>query len=1079
MRPLRRSLPRRVLLLLAFVLAGVGGALAYFISTGAGTAGATVGALSAPTITAATPGAGTVSLSWSTVTAPASPAVTYYVTRAGGTVGGNCPSSAATATTSTSCTDSGLTKGTYTYTVTAVWQSWTATSASSQVTLASGAISKFVVGAPVTATAGTPFSATITAEDAQSNTVTSYTGGQTITFSGPSNAPSGTAPTYPASVTFANGVATPSPSITLYDAQTTTVTATQGSVSGTSGNITVSAGANHQIGASAASPQTAGTAFNVTLTAQDAWGNPTGTLTGTKNMTFSGPSKSPNNTAPTYPATATFTAGVATASVTLVDVQTTTITANDTTDTYNGTASNNITVSAGSASSFTVSAPTTATAGTPFPDTITALDPYGNTATGYTGSQTITFTGPANAPGGTAPTYPASVTFTNGVATPSITLYDAQTTTLTAKQGTISGTSGNITVSAGANHQIGASAASPQTAGTAFNVTLTAQDSWGNPTGTLTGTKNLTFSGPSNSPNNTAPTYPATATFTAGVATASVTLVDVQTTTITANDTTDSYNGIPSNNITVNSASTAASFTVSTPATNPTAGTAFTETITALDAYGNTDTSYTGSQTITFTGPANAPNGTAPTYPASVTFTNGVGSPSITLYDAQTTTLTAKQGTVTGTSSSFTVGSATASQISFTTQPAGATAGFAFTTQPAVTAKDTYGNVATGYAKTITLSIKSGTGTSGAVLSGCTSSLSSGITTFAGCAINVNGTAYQLNATDGTLTATSSAFNVTSATTVTKTASGTYTLTVPAGATDFNFTLHGAGGGGGGDYTGTAATGGAGGSVSGTITIPSSATSTTFTVVVGGGGGGGGGSAVHTGGAAGAGTSACAAGGAGGTAADNPATGGGGGGAATCVYLQGAPANTLVTIGGGGGGGGYGTGSGAGGAGGGGPTSNPGTNTAGSGTTAGGAIGGGGGVTLTAGAFPFTITNTAGTAGTGTGNGVVGGTCSGGTCGAGGVGGGGNYNGGGGGGGGMASGGGGGGGPILTPAAGGGGGSAYTGGTQSGSNNYTVAVSSASNGGGSAGGAGGNGGATGSAGTAGSASFTGPGLTLA
>ena len=261
-------------------------------------------------------------------------------------------------------------------------------------------------------------------------------------------------------------------------------------------------------------------------------------------MTFSGPSKSPNNTAPTYPATAAFSAGVATASVTLVDVQTTTITANDTTDTYNGTASNNITVNAGGASSFTVSAPTTATAGTPFPDTITALDPYGNTATGYTGSQTITFTGPANAPGGTAPTYPASVTFTNGVATPSITLYDAQTTTLTAKQGTISGTSGNITVSAGANHQIGASAASPQTAGTAFNVTLTAQDSWGNPTGTLTGTKNLTFSGPSNSPNNTAPTYPATATFTAGVATASVTLVDVQTTTITANDTTDSYNGI-------------------------------------------------------------------------------------------------------------------------------------------------------------------------------------------------------------------------------------------------------------------------------------------------------------------------------------------------------------------------------------------------------------------------------------------------------------------------------------------------------------------------------------------------------
>ena len=311
----------------------------------------------------------------------------------------------------------------------------------------------------------------------------------------------------------------------------------------------------------------------------------------------------------------------------------------------------------------------------------------------------------SNAPSGAAPTYPSSVTFTNGVGSASITLFDAQTTTITANQSGITGTTGNITVSAGANHQIAASAASPQTAGTAFNVTLTAQDTWGNPTGNLTGTKNLTFSGPSKSPNNTSPTYPATATFSSGVATASVTLVDVQTTTITANDTTDSYNGTASNNITVNAGS-ASSFTVSAPAT-ATAGTAFTETLTALDAYGNTATSYTGSQAITFTGPATSPGGTAPAYPASVTFTNGVATPSITLYDAQTTTLKATQGTITGTSASFTVGSATASQISFTTQPAGATAGFAFTTEPVVTARDAYGNTATGYAKTVTLSIKS------------------------------------------------------------------------------------------------------------------------------------------------------------------------------------------------------------------------------------------------------------------------------------------------------------------------------------------------------------------------------------
>ena len=611
MRRLRRLRPR-LLLLAAVVLGSVGAAYAFFTSTGAGTASASVGTLSQPTITAAAAGAGTVSLSWSAVSAPASPGVVYYVTRAGGTVGGNCPTSVATATSTTSCTDSGLTKGTYTYTVTAVWQSWTATSASSQATLASGALSQFVVTAPATATAGTAVTATVTAEDAQGNKVTSYTGSQAITFSGPSNAPGGTAPTYPASVTFTNGSG--SASITLYDAQTTTVTATQGSVSGTSGNITVSAGANHQIAASAASPQTAGTAFNVTLTAQDSWGNPTGNLTGTKNLTFSGPSKSPNNTSPTYPATATFSSGVATASVTLVDVQTTTITANDTTDSYNGTASNNITVNAGGASSFTVSAPATPPRGPRSPrrslhSTHTATPPPATPAARRSRS-------PAPPPPRAEPPPPTQRRSPSrtGVGTASITLYDAQTTTVTATQGSVSGTSGNVTVSAGANHQIAASAASPQTAGTAFNVTLTAQDSWGNPTGNLTGTKNLTFSGPSKSPNNTSPTYPATATFSSGVATASVTLVDVQTTTITANDTTDSYNGTASNNITVN-AGGASSFTVSAPAT-ATAGTAFTETLTALDAYGNTATGYAGSQTITFTGPATSPGGTAPTYPA-------------------------------------------------------------------------------------------------------------------------------------------------------------------------------------------------------------------------------------------------------------------------------------------------------------------------------------------------------------------------------------------------------------------------------------------------------------------------------
>ena len=94
-------------------------ALAFFSSTGTGSASAATSALSAPTGLAGTPGAGTVALSWQAVTPPASGPVTYYLTRNAGTPGGNCPAATAPAS-GTTCTDSGLSPGTYHYTVTAV-----------------------------------------------------------------------------------------------------------------------------------------------------------------------------------------------------------------------------------------------------------------------------------------------------------------------------------------------------------------------------------------------------------------------------------------------------------------------------------------------------------------------------------------------------------------------------------------------------------------------------------------------------------------------------------------------------------------------------------------------------------------------------------------------------------------------------------------------------------------------------------------------------------------------------------------------------------------------------------------------
>jgi hypothetical protein len=109
------------------VLALAAAAAAHFTTTGSGSAIAGVGTLTRPAITAATAGAETVTLSWSGVTPPGSGAVSYYVTRDGGSPAGNCPTSSSPSS-ATGCTDSGLALGSHRYTVTAVWRSWTATS---------------------------------------------------------------------------------------------------------------------------------------------------------------------------------------------------------------------------------------------------------------------------------------------------------------------------------------------------------------------------------------------------------------------------------------------------------------------------------------------------------------------------------------------------------------------------------------------------------------------------------------------------------------------------------------------------------------------------------------------------------------------------------------------------------------------------------------------------------------------------------------------------------------------------------------------------------------------------------------
>jgi hypothetical protein len=161
-------------------------------------------------------------------------------------------------------------------------------------------------------------------------------------------------------------------------------------------------------------------------------------------------------------------------------------------------------------------------------------------------------------------------------------------------------------------------------------------------------------------------------------------------------------------------------------------GNAFSDAITAIDSYGNTATTYTGIQAITFSGPANSPNLTSPVYPAAVNFTSGVGTASgLTLVDAQSTTFTATQNSIAGTSGSFTMGPGTAQALAFTTQPSGATAiTSAFPIQPVVAAEDAFGNTVNS---TNNVTLTTGTGSTG-TLSGCTSAVAQvgGVATFSG-----------------------------------------------------------------------------------------------------------------------------------------------------------------------------------------------------------------------------------------------------------------------------------------------------------------------------------------------------------
>jgi hypothetical protein len=783
-------------------LAAVGIASAYFSSTGPAATTFATATLDAPTITAATPGAGEVSLSWSTVSVPTGlpGSVTYYVTRDGGVPTG-CPAAGAQ-TAVTSCTDTGLSAGSHTYTVTAVWHTWTATSTSANVTLASGAATQLVfttqpvAGVPVGAT--WPTSPVVTVEDASGNVVTADTGSVTLSITaGPdagslsctnSGFPTVTAVAGVAS--FANCEITGAAAAGTY---TLAATRTGLTSTGDSSDVVIAVGAADKLvfTTQPAGAVTEGATFSMSpvVEVEDSAGN---ALTGdTGNVTLqvaSGPMGGVLSCSnPGFPTIAAVD-GVAT----FTDCQ---ITGTSGAGTYTlvatragvtpTPASSSVVIDVGAASRLAFS---TQPVGNVAEHTVFSTSPavavedaYGNLVPSDTGEVTLAIsTGPA---AGSLSCASATVAAVAGIASFAGCQISgavaAGTYTLVATRAglTSTGSSSSVVITAGAASALvfTTQPAGSISEGVAFTTSpvVALHDSDGNLVTADVGVVTLAIaSGPaagvlSCSSGTTVAALAGVASFagcqiTGTAAAGTYTLVATRT-------------GLTSTSASNSVAVTAGAANKLVFTTQPVGGVAeganfpTPPVVTVEDFYGNTATSDTGNVVLAIASgpPAGSLSCTATTIAAVAGVASFAGCQITGTAAAGTYTLSATRAglTPTGSSSNVVITVGVANKLAFTTQPIGGVAeGVALGTQPVVKVQDAYGNAVTTDSGSVTLAIASGPAAGALSCTATTVTAVAGTATFANC--KVTGTAaagtYTLAATRaGLATGTSSSVVIT------------------------------------------------------------------------------------------------------------------------------------------------------------------------------------------------------------------------------------------------------------------------------------------------------------------------------
>jgi protein-tyrosine-phosphatase len=483
-----------------------------------------------------------------------------------------------------------------TYTVQGAYSSKTTTAT---LTVTAGALATVTVSGPTSVTAGGTATFTATGYDAQGNSL----GVQTASWS----ISSGAAGSWSSNVyTSHTASATGTP---------WTVTATVSSHSGTASLTVTAAGAASFVVSGFPSPTVAGVAHSVTVTAKDVYGNTATGYTGTVAITSS-------DSQAVLPASAGLTSGIGSFTVTLKTAGTQSITATDTVTSLVTGSQTGITVNVASGIYFVVSGfPSPTVAGVAHSVTVIAYDAYGNVATGYTGTVAITSSD-------SQAVLPASAGLTSGIGSFTVTLKTAGTQSITATDtvtSSITGLQNGITVTAAGLDHIVISPASPSiVAGNSQVFTAEAFDQYGNSLGGVT--SSVTFTAPG----------------------ATVTGNSVYATAVSSYTVTATYNGKSDSTTLMVNAGALDHFVVGAP-TSATAGSAFTLTVTAKDAYGNTVTSYTGTPSLTVSAGSISPA-------TMNAFVNGVGSTSVTVTVAGSgVTIRATDGSYTGTSNSFTV----------------------------------------------------------------------------------------------------------------------------------------------------------------------------------------------------------------------------------------------------------------------------------------------------------------------------------------------------------------------------------------------------------------------------------------